>query len=296
MATDSKKTAAGKISLFAAAVIWGSSFFMMKNAVGVFPIHILLGIRFTAAFFLLLLIFFKKIKYVTKEYVLRSAVLGALLFLAYSLQTIGITGTTPGKNAFLTAVYCVFVPFLYWIVNRDRPDEYEFVSAALCVAGIGLISLTGRLSIEFGDLFTLIGGFFFACHLVALSKCTKGYDPVLLTILQFGMAALFAWAVGLCFESLPTEVSAAAVGELVYLSLFPTAVAMLLQSVGQKYVRPPVAALILCLEAVFGVLFSVIFYKEQLTVRIVSGFLLILCAMVLSQTKLSFLPAFRSPR
>ena len=57
------------------------------------------------------------------------AVIGLLLFIAYSIQTIGIIDTTPGKNAFLTAVYCVIVPYLYWFVDRNKPDKFNIIAA-----------------------------------------------------------------------------------------------------------------------------------------------------------------------
>ena len=62
-----------------------------------------------------------------------------MLFLAYYTQTVGITDTTPGKNAFLTAVYCVLVPFLFWAVDKARPDKFNIIAAVLCIAGIGLV-------------------------------------------------------------------------------------------------------------------------------------------------------------
>ncbi len=286
---EKKKKILAKCALFLASIIWGSSFILMKNSVGVFPTHILLGIRFTIGCFLLALIFHKRLKYINKGFLWRGAIMGLLLFLAYSTQTIGLSDTTPGKNAFLTAVYCVIVPFLFWAINKERPDSYDFSAAILCIAGIGFVSLAGGFKVNAGDAFTLIGGFFYAAHIVAVSKCTKGHDPILLTILQFFFAAIFSWIVGLSLEQFPTNVGRGAIFELVYLAVFATAGALLLQNVGQKYENPSTAAIILSLESVFGVLFSVIFYHEQMTVRLVMGFLLIFCAILLSQTKLSFL-------
>ena len=286
---DSAKQFLPKLALFTAALIWGSSFFIVKNAVDVFPPNILLGIRFTIGCLLLALIFCKKLKQITWQYIWQGGILGILLFTAYCTQTIGITDTTPGKNAFLTAAYCVLVPFLFWITERRRPDIYNFSAAFLCLAGIGLVSLDSDFSIRFGDAMTLVGAFFYAAHIIAVARFSKGKDPVLLTIIQFGMSAVCAWVLGLCTESFPPTVTTDAVLGVAYLAVFATGVALLLQNVGQKYADPTAAAILLSLESVFGVVFSIIFYDETVTLKLGAGFLLIFAAVILSETKLSFL-------
>lgn len=283
-----KNTALPKIALFTAAFIWGSSFFIMKNTVDVFSPHILLGFRFTIACILLSIVFWKKIKEINFDYIWKGAIIGLCLFLAYSSQTIGLTETTPGKNAFLTAVYCVVVPFLFWIVDKSKPDIYNYSAAIICLAGIGMVSLTSGFSIGIGDSLTLIGGFLYAAHMVAVAKLGKGKDPVIITILQFGFSAIFSWIIGFSFESLPTKWSFSSVVGLLYLSIFCTAIALLFQNIGQKHTHPSAAAIILSLESVFGVLFSVIFYGESVTPRLAAGFLLIFVAVIISETKLSF--------
>lgn len=282
-----------KLALFCASFIWGSSFFIMKNTVDVFTPYILLAFRFTIAFILLSIIFWKKIKQINFDYIWRSSIIGLFLFLAYSSQTYGLTETTPGKNAFLTAIYCVVVPFLFWIVNKSKPDIYNFSAAIVCIAGIGLVSITGDFTIGFGDAFTLVGGLLYAGHIVAVAKLGKGKDPIIITILQFGFSAIFCWALGLKFESLPTQWSMDSVVGLLYLAIFATAVALLFQNIGQKHTHPSAAAIILSLESVFGVLFSVIFYQEQLTLRLITGFIMIFLAVIISETKLSFLSGKR---
>ena len=131
-----------KPMLFAAALIWGTSFFIMKNALDVIPVFYLLAIRFTAGALLLALAAWKRWKEFSLDYLWRGAIIGGFLFLAYSVQTFGLALTTPSKNAFLTAVYCVLVPFLTWAVVKIKPDRYNIIAAVLCVAGVGLVSLT----------------------------------------------------------------------------------------------------------------------------------------------------------
>jgi drug/metabolite transporter (DMT)-like permease len=278
-----------KTALLGAALIWGGSFLIVKNSMDVMQPHMLIAMRFTIAAILLGIIFHRKLKLLNKGYFIKGGIIGACLFLAYSLQTIGITDTTPGKNAFLTAIYCVLVPFLFWIVDKKKPDLFNILAAFITIAGIGLVSLNGDFSIRMGDTFTLAGGVAYAFHLVAIAKFGKDKDPVLLTILQFAYSAVFAWSIALLFEEFPTKWSTGTITGLLYLSILATAVALLLQNVGQKYTNPAPAAIILSLESVFGVLFSVIFYHEQITVRVFLGFLFIFLAVIISETKLSFL-------
>ena len=96
----------GRLALLGAAMIWGSSFFVMKNAVDDIPVFLLLAIRFTIGCALLSLVCVKKWRYCSRRLLWHGTVVGVLLFLAYTAQTYGLKDTTPGKNAFLTAVYC----------------------------------------------------------------------------------------------------------------------------------------------------------------------------------------------
>lgn len=286
-----KTTHLAKLALFAAALIWGISFIIVKNTVDVFPPNLILAIRFTIAFALLSVIYHRKYHLFNRQYLLSGMLLGFLLFLAFCWQTIGITSTTPGKNAFLTAIYCVLVPFIFWFVNHTRPDRYNFLAATLCFIGIGFVSLTQKLTIGQGDLLTLLGGLFFALHIVAVAKVTQGKDTILLTILQFGFAAIFSWIVTLLFESFPSVsvITGGSILGILYLACFSTAIGLLLQNVGQKYTNPAAASLILSLESVFGVLFSVLFFGDELTPKLLIGFVLIFISIVVSETKLSFL-------
>ena len=278
-----------KVALFGASLIWGSSFLVVKNSVDTITPHVLLLIRFSVGGLLLCLIFFHRLRELNCDYFIKGSLLGLLLFLGYSLQTIGITDTTPGKNAFLSAIYCVLVPFIYWAVDRKKPDSYNFLAALVGITGIGFVSLNGDLKIRMGDAFTLAGGIFYAAHMVALAKLSRDKDPVLLTIMQFGYGSIFSLIIALLFEEAPAKLTTDTILGLAFLAVFATAGAILLQNIGQKYTSPTSASIILSLESVFGVLFSVLFYHEEITLRIFIGFALIFLAVIISETKLSFL-------
>ena len=277
--------------LFSAALIWGSTFVMIKDTLDSVPTFYLIAIRFTQGSGVLALACWKRWKQFTPDYLWRGAMAGCFLFLTYLLQTAGLTTTTPSKSAFFTAVYCVMVPFLAWGVAKVRPDRYHVVAAVLCVAGIGLVSLDERLTLNFGDLLTLLSAFFCACNIVVLPLLSRGKDISLLTVCQFTFTGLYAWVGGALTETFPAQalLNPEAYLPLLYLSVLATAVALLFQNVGMVWCNPTSAALLLSLESVFGVLFSILFYGDPVTVQLVLGFGLVFLAIVCSETKFSFL-------
>ena len=281
-----------KPMLFAAAFIWGSSFFIMKDTLDSMPVQYLLAIRFTTGAVLLGLVCWKKWRpFMKPDYLWRGGLMGLCLYLAYAIQTYGLERTTSSKNAFLTAVYCVLVPFFHWAFSRVRPDKYNILAAVLCVAGVGLVSLNGDLSINIGDLLTLLCAVFYALHIVVTAKVSPERDISLLTVFQFAFAALFAWAGGVLTEEFPAAALARpeTALPLLYLGVMATTVALLFQNVGQVNSDPSSAAVILSLESVFGVLCSVVFYGDAVTGRLLAGFGLIFLAVLCSETKFSFL-------
>ena len=288
MENGQKRGALAKAALLVATLIWGSTFIIFKDAMNGLPPLFILAFRYLVATVILLAVFFKKLRLINKTYLWQGAVLGVFLAAAYIFQTYGLQGTTPGKNAFLTAVYCVLVPFVSWAFFGGRPDGFNFLAAATCLAGIGFVSLDGDLSVMPGDWLTLVGGVFFALHIAFVARFNSDKDAVTLTLVQFFTAGVICGAGSLCFETLPSSVPPAAWTEIIYLAVCGTAVAMLLQNVGQKYVSSSSAAIILSLEALFGVLFSVIFGYENLSVKLVIGFALIFFAIITSETKWKF--------
>ena len=273
-----------------ATLIWGSTFFILKDTLDDVDLMFLLAFRFTLAAGILALVFWRRWKGLDLGCVWRGGAMGALLFAAYAVQNYGLMDTTPGKNAFFTAVYCVIVHFLYWGVDKLPPTRWNVLAAVLCVAGIGLVSWDGGVSLTGGDLLTLCGGLLYACHIVAVSKFSQGRDIFLLTVLQFAVTAACCWVGTLFTRGLPVDgLPARAWWVLLYLAVAATALALLFQNVGQKYTDPSSAALLLALEAPFGVAFSVLFGAESPAPLMYLGFFLIFLAIVCSETQFKFL-------
>lgn len=283
---DKEKSA--KFALFLAPLIWGFSFVVTKNTVDVLPVFFLLAVRFSIAFLFLSVIFKNRLKQIDKN-MLKNGLIGVYLFLGYALQTLGITDTTPGKNAFLTTIYCIIVPFLFWMTSKTKPDIFNIISAFLCIFGVGLVSIKSDLTIGKGDLLTLLSGVFFAAHIVAIKRFSNRCDPIVLTIVQFGYCAIFCAIFHLAFEPRVERISPDMIGSILYLSIGCSAIALLLQTIGQKYTSPSSAAIILSLESVFGATFSILLKQEVLSFKLVIGFFMIFISIIISETKLSFL-------
>lgn len=290
MEKEKKQSLIGKLALLSAALIWGGSFVGMKSLTEVLPTQHLLAIRFSLAAVVMALALLPRLKNLKLSDLWRGGVIGVCLFGAYSFQTYGLMDTTPGKNAFLTAIYCVLVPFFYWAIDKKRPDGYNISAALLTVIGIGCVSLDSGLTMGRGDALTLVGGVFFALHMVAVTKLGRGRDPLLITMLQFAGVAVCAWIGALCFER-PPALSVLTLGEygaLGYLVLCATCLTLSFQTFGQQHTSPAAAAILLSLESVFGVLISVL-AGERPTPTMLVGFAIIFIAVTVSETKLSFL-------
>ncbi len=289
MAFKNNNSLMGRIALIMTTLIWGTSFVVLKTTISSIPTLYVLAFRFTGAALIMLILGARHLKKIDKSYLLGGGLMGVMLFIAYTVQTFGLSLTTPGKNAFLTTTYCVLVPFLYWFVSKKKPDAYNISAALICVAGVGFVSLQRDLSVNLGDLLTLFCGLFFALHIIITDKVVVGKSVLALTLVQFTVAAALAWIFGFMTAPFPTKISGDMLWRIGYLSIMCTAVCYVLQTYGQKHTSPSATAVIMTLESVFGAIISVIFYHEELSAKLLIGFALIFAAVLISETKLNFL-------
>ena len=281
-----------KPMLLATAILWGMSFMMMKTSTDSIPPMYLGALRLTGGAIVVALLFIKRWKKCTFDYIWRGAVIGFVLFLAYAFQLTGVMYTTPSKTGFLTATYCVMVPFMNWLITKHRPDRYNILASLLCIGGVGLVALTGSLSIAKGDILMLVCAVFFGLHIITVGLLGGDQrDPFLMTALQFTFAAIFFWIAG--FFTAPFPSADVFTGDMIftilYLSVIATAACHTFQSVARCMPTRSSAAVPLSLESVFGVLFSVLFYGDPMTFRLAIGFIMIFLAVLCSETKFSFL-------
>ena len=147
----------------------------------------------------------------------------------------------------------------------------------------------GGLTIGTGDLLTLLCAVIFSFNLVCLGKWSRVIDPVALTFAQFVTAGV-CFIVGASFSEPAPNASWLAPGVLaclVYLFLGATMLAQIMQNVGLKVTPPSQASIIMCLETVFSMVFSVLFYGETVSGAAATGFALIFLAILVSQIRLN---------
>lgn len=279
-----KRSATAKIVLFLTAMLWGSTFTIGKLASEVFSASFIIALRFLIADIVLLVAAFPQRKQLDKKYWIAGFWMGLTQFISYLLQVGGLTlDTSPGKSAFLCTTYSVIVPFLYWFVTKERPKLHHVICVFLCLAGVGILSLSGGWGMSAGDILTVLSGVPCAVNIVITAIVCRNRNVLLLTTVELWVVTAFAWLFVWIGGDFPTAFPVGAVGGIVYLGLVATALCLYMQSYGLKYAPPAIGGMLLSLESVFGVIFSVIIYHETVTLRMLIGFAVIFAAILLSQ-------------
>lgn len=273
--------------LLAASIIWGACFVSVKIVTDVISPSTLIGIRFIGAAVCMFIAFFPRIRrYWNMPHIRLGALLGLLYFLTYWFQVVGLTGTTPSKNAFILGAAVVLVPFAYWALARKRPSAINVGMALLCTVGLALVTLSGDLTLQYGDAISLGCMFFYAIHIACVSIFVKDRDIFTITFVQFAICGILALLVGFVTEQQPSLsqlINPFMLAQLAFLIVVGAFLAPLFQNLGQMRVPATQTAIILSLQSVFGTLFSVALYGEVLTLKVLLGFVVIFAAVVLSE-------------
>lgn len=280
-----------KLLLVAIACVWGFSFVVMKDVLDALPTFYLLACRFGPAALIIGALFFRRVRAgLDRHTVCCGLLMGVFMWGGYALQTLGLTGTTPGKNAFLTGTYCVLVPFIGHLMGDTRLSRWNLGAAALCLTGIGLVALD-NLSVSAGDLLTLGCAVMFSIQLAQAAKFGKTTDAMATTFWMFVVVAVLSLACHLLFEApVPASSWTPEVGGwMAFLAVVCTALNLLGMNAGLARVPGDSGSLLLSMESPSGVLFSVLLGGEQLTARLLCGFAVIFLAVVMSETRFRFL-------
>ena len=275
-----------KLLIVACALAWGFSFFVMKDVTAQFPVLWLLLVRFGLSALLMLACFWRRICGNLCAPVVRTGVLlGVFYGLAYVFQTYGIVYTTPGKNAFLTGVYCALVPLCAWALGQGRPRRMSVIAAVVTLVGAGFVVLDQGLPLNVGDGLTLVGSVFYALEMVVVAREGRDRDVWALTFWQFATVVVMMAAGHLLVETAPSAASFTAgnVVALVFLAVVCSFGCLALLNYALTKVDPAAGSLLSSLESPSGVAFSVAFGYETLTPRLLAGFALISLGIVLSE-------------
>ena len=134
-----------------------------------------------------------------------------------------------------------------------------------------------------GDVLTVLSGVPYAVNMVINALVAKDKNTLLLTTIELWVVSILAWIFVGATGTFATEFPFEAVGGIVYLGVFATALCLFLQTYCLKHMDASICGMILSLEAVFGVVFAIILYHEQITLRMIVGFAVIFAAIMLSQ-------------
>jgi drug/metabolite transporter (DMT)-like permease len=271
------------VALVGITVIWGWSFTIVKQAIASMPVMDFLSLQFTVAFLILVIIRPTCLKSITLVDLRHGLLLGAILALAYIVQTFGLRTTSAAVSGFITGMSVILTPVIAWLLLHDRISLKTWLSVVLATIGLALLSLHGW-SLGSGELLVFGCAILFALYIVSLGKWSAEHDSYKLVIVQLGTVAVICLiAASPGGIVMPPDIHVwLAVG---ITAILATALAYLVQTWAQSLISSTHTAVILTLEPVFAGVFAVAFGHEQLTVRIVAGAICILVAMFVIRQK-----------
>ncbi|MCR5650095.1 MAG: DMT family transporter [Lachnospiraceae bacterium] len=270
------------------AFIWGTTFVAQSVGADVVGAFTFLAVRnWIAVAALLPVVYFlvirKKGKGAITMYSFRAgAVCGFFLFTASAAQQIGIADTTTAKAGFITAMYVVLVPLICRAAGIPIPQKIWFC-VLLTAAGLYFLCLTENLTYDRGDPLIVLCALLFAFQIISVNHYASRTEPVLIAWFEFFVTAVLSSICMFIFEDTAKEALLAGMPSILFSGLLSSAVAYTLQIVAQKNIHPTVASIIMSLESVFAALAGFVVLHEALTLRELSGCLMIFAAIIISQ-------------
>ena len=274
-------------ALILVTVIWGGGFVASDMALESMKPFQIMMVRFLLASVLMGVISWEQRKGEEKlkdrSGAIKAGVLmGVTLFMGFAFQIIGLQYTTPSKNAFLTALNVVIVPFIAFVILKKKIGAKGIIGAVMSVLGVGLLSLNGNFTVSLGDGLTLLCAVGFAFQIFFTSEFVKKYPASVLNMVQMFTAFVLSAISLVIFGENDFQVTTQGWLSVLYLGVVSTTICYLLQTACQKYIDETKAAIILSMESVFGTIFSIMILHEVVTVRMVIGCAVILAAVIIS--------------
>jgi len=269
------------VGLVYAAAIWGATFFLVKEVLNEINPIILVGYRFILAAALMLILSLALRKPLFKNFH-KGLLLGLFLWLLYIPQTIGLGITTASNSGFITGRFVAFVPLFSIIIFRRLPSLLRWGATAISLAGLWILS-GGLADFNRGDLYTLAAAMFYAVHILFVDKfLAQGDNPYTLCFQQFLLVGMLGLIWGGAADLPFTWGSGKNVAIVLFLTIFPTFSAFVVQVIAQQFIAPIRVSLIFALEPVFAAIFAWTLGGESIIPHRAAGGLLIFMAMILS--------------
>lgn len=199
------------------------------------------------------------------------------LFQSYNYMEAGIAST-------LLFVYPVMVALIMAFVFREKLSLQTILCILLALGGIGLLYQSGdgtTLSLV-GVTLVMVSALSYAIYIVSVNRPRlKDIATLKLTfyVLLFGLSLFF---VRVDFgRSLHIVNEWYLWGNLIALAVFPTAISFLCTTQAIQYIGSTPTAILGALEPLTAVFFGVTIFGESLTLRLVTGIMMIILAVTL---------------
>jgi drug/metabolite transporter (DMT)-like permease len=287
------KTLKSDLLLLVAAFLWGTTFVVQRMAMDHIGPMSYNALRFAVGALTLLpiaLVFRgsgmgNHPNCSTRFLVCGSGLAGLVLFGGASMQQIGLIYTTAGKAGFITNLYVVLVP-LGGLVLGHRCGPAVWAGAVLVVTGLYLLSITESFTIGRGDLFVLIGAFFWAIHVHLIGYLAQRANPLHTAGIQFLTCSALSLLAAVPFEQVTLGAIRGTAIPILYAGIFSAGVAFTLQIVCQRTSPPAHAAIVMSLETIFAALAGYLILNERFTRRDLAGCALMLAGLTVVQLPL----------
>lgn len=275
-----RKPTVATLALLVVTAIWGSTFFIIKDAVSKIDPIDFLAVRFAVGAAIPAFVFWRRLSRLTATQWQIGLALGCLYGLAQIVQTVGLQTTAASVSGFITGTYVVLTPIIMWIAFKARLNIRTWAAVALALVGLAVLSLTGLGGGGVGEALTLVGAALYAVHIVLLDRWSRSMDAMSLAIVQLIGVALTTGFLGLP-GGYHVPADAKVWGAIAYTAIVAGIVTMLLQTWAQRHITPTRVALLMTFEPVFASAFAVGFGGEAVTIRLVAGGALILLATLI---------------
>ncbi len=272
--------------LLLTTMLWGFAFVAQKSATHLMGPLSFSAVRYTIGSLIMLPIVVWEIRTVRpRPPGRRDAMLPVALalgfFLGAYMQQAGLGLTTATNGGFLTSLYVMFVPLLALVFSRQMPHPVVWVCMPLAVIGVFLLNGGHLDRFNAGDLMMIVGAVGWAVQVLLVGQLSRSTGlPVTVTVFCFAVTAIISIVGSFAFEAPSLAMLPPAWGEILYASVLSTAVAFTLQAIGQQYVPPANAAIILSAESLFGALGGAVVLNERLPPLGYLGAALIFVAIV----------------
>lgn len=223
----------------------------------------------------------------------RIGILTVVFFLGVWSQQAALQTTTVTNGGFLTSLYVLFTPIVTFALARHRPHPIVYLGAPLALIGIYLLTGADLTRFTFGDVLLILCAVCWATQVAMLGQLVAETGmPVAISTINFLGTGVLAVVLTPLLEHPDLGGIGAGWIEILYTSVFSTALAFTFQALGQQHVPPANAAIILSAESLFAALGGALLLGERLPPVGYAGAALIFVAIVLVET----IPALHARR